>query len=165
MLRPVVETMREIGYKRAYVVHGMDAQERRGLDELSTLGPTHVAELNEDGEIRTFAISYEELGIEQADEKVIMCKLNRDAEAIEQVRVLSGEDHGSRRDIVCFNAAPILYITGHASDLAEGYHKACDLIDSGKAIRKLTSWVAQQQSGDASEKVERLEKMIGAVSA
>ncbi|MCE5297070.1 MAG: anthranilate phosphoribosyltransferase [Euryarchaeota archaeon] len=165
MLMPVAQTMKEIGYRRAYVVHGMDAQERRGLDELSTLGPTHVAELTEDGNIETFAISYEGLGIDQADEKVIMCKLNREAEAIEQVRVLSGEDHGSRRDIVCFNAAPIMYITGHASSLEEGYHKACDLIDSGKALKKLTGWVAQQQSGDASEKVEKLERIIGTVSA
>lgn len=165
MMMPVAKTMREIGYKRAFVVHGMDAQERRGLDEMSTLGPTHVIELSEDGELNQYAVSFSDLGIDPADEKILLCKLNKETEALEQVRVLSGEDRGSRRDIVCLNAAPIMYITGHASDLAEGYHKACDIIDSGKAIKRLTSWVSMQQSGDASEKVEKLEKMIATVSA
>ncbi|QLH75173.1 MAG: anthranilate phosphoribosyltransferase [Methanomassiliicoccales archaeon] len=165
MLLPVVRTMKEIGYKRAYVVHGTDAEGRRGLDELSTLGPTYVAELSSDGEVNTFTVSYKDLGIKQAEENVILCKLNREAEAVEQVRVLSGEAKGSRRDIVCLNAAPVLYITGHAADLVEGYHKACDLIDSGRALKKLMSWVSHQQSGDASEKIERLQKIISEVSA
>ncbi|HSV42373.1 MAG TPA: anthranilate phosphoribosyltransferase, partial [Methanomassiliicoccales archaeon] len=67
------------------------------------------------------------------------------------------------RDIVCLNTAPILYITGHASSLREGYHKAGDIIDSGKAIRKLRQWVSEQQSGDASIKVERLQQMMASV--
>jgi anthranilate phosphoribosyltransferase len=165
MVMPVAKTMREIGYKRAYVVHGMDAAEKRGLDELSTLGPTHVAEVLADGTINEFNFSYRSLGIKPADEPVILCKLDRNHEALEQLRILSGEDHGSRRDIVCLNAAPILYITGHASDMNEGYHKAGEIIDSGKAINKLKQWVTHQQSGEASAKVEHLEKLIESVVA
>jgi anthranilate phosphoribosyltransferase len=160
MVLPVVQTMREIGYQRAYVVHGMDAHEKRGLDELSTLGPTYVAELHKDGEIEQFCLDYKDLGIPTAKEEVILCKLNKDQEAMELLRVLSGEDHNSRRDIVCLNAAPILYITGHARDLREGLCKAEEIIDSGKAIRKLRQWVAQQQSGNADQKVEHLDRLI-----
>ena len=49
--------------------------------------------------------------------------------------------------------------------MMEGYHKAGDIIDSGKAIKKLKQWVTYQQSGEASAKVERLEKMIESVVA
>jgi anthranilate phosphoribosyltransferase len=58
------------------------------------------------------------------------------------------------------NTAPILYITGHAKDLKEGVRKAEELIDSGKAIRKLRQWVAEQQSGDSTVKVEQLDRLI-----
>jgi len=165
MVLPVIRTMKEIGYQRAFVVHGMDADQKRGLDELSTLGPTFVAELMKDGSIVEYTMDFRDLGIKPAKESVILCKLDRDQEAKEQLRVLSGEDRGSRRDIVCLNAAPILYITGRAKDLLEGYHKAEEIIDSGKAIKKLVQWVAQQQTTGASAKVERLEKMIEAVGA
>jgi anthranilate phosphoribosyltransferase len=165
MVMPVIRTMKEIGYQRAFVVHGMDAEQRRGLDELSTLGPTFVAELMKDGTIMEYALDFKDLGIAPAKEQVILCKLDRDQEAVEQLRVLSGEDKGSRRDIVCLNAAPILYITGRAKDILEGYYKAGEIIDSGKAIKKLVQWVSTQQTGSASAKVEKLEKMIEAVGA
>ncbi|HEX5680893.1 MAG TPA: anthranilate phosphoribosyltransferase, partial [Desulfobacterales bacterium] len=40
LLTPVTRVMREIGYRRAMVVHGFDAERRRGMDELSTIGET-----------------------------------------------------------------------------------------------------------------------------
>ncbi len=160
MVMPITKTMCEIGYRRAFVVHGMDAQEKRGLDELSTLGPTYVAELHSDGEIEEYVLDYKDLGLPTAKEEVILCKLNKGQEAIELLRVLSGEDHNSRRDIVCLNTAPILYITGHAKDLEEGVRKAEEIIDSGKAIKKLRQWVAEQQSGDSTVKVEQLDRLI-----
>ncbi|OPY31252.1 MAG: Anthranilate phosphoribosyltransferase [Methanomassiliicoccales archaeon PtaU1.Bin124] len=165
MVLPVTKTMKEIGYQRAFVMHGMDADQKRGLDEISTLGPTFVAELMKDGSIVEYTMDFRDLGIKPAKEQVILCKLDREHEAREQLRILSGEDKGSRRDIVCLNTAPILYITGKATDLLEGYHKAQQMIDSGKALRKLVQWVAQQQTGDASVKLEKLEKMIEAAGA
>lgn len=160
MVLPIAQTMREIGYRRAFVVHGLDAREERGLDELSTLGPSFVAELFPDGEIAEYRLSYKDLKVPMAEEKVIMCKLDREHEAIELLRMLAGESHGSRRDIVCLNTAPILYLCGHASDLADGYGKAQDLIDSGRAMRKLRQWVSAQQEDDPSLKVEHLDRMI-----
>ncbi|HSV42074.1 MAG TPA: anthranilate phosphoribosyltransferase, partial [Methanomassiliicoccales archaeon] len=63
MVMPVAKTMREIGYARAYVVHGLDAHGKRGLDELSTLGLTHVAELHNDGTITESVLNYADLDI------------------------------------------------------------------------------------------------------
>jgi anthranilate phosphoribosyltransferase len=124
-----------------------------------------VAELHPDGEIEEYVLDYKDLGLPTAKEEVILCKLNKGQEAIELLRVLSGEDHNSRRDIVCLNTAPILYITGHAKDLEEGVRKAEEIIDSGKAIKKLRQWVAEQQSGDSTVKVEQLDRLIEKSSA
>src|SRR5512136_2976328 len=56
MVLPIAESMREIGYRRALVMHGRSADGSRGMDELSTLGSSSVAELDEDGVIREYTI-------------------------------------------------------------------------------------------------------------
>ena len=114
------------------------------MDELSTLGQTYVAELTEDGIIREYAISSEDLGVAKADESSLLHQGDRSEEAIKLLRVLSGIDRGQRRDIVCLNASPLLCITDNAGDLREGMDKAADIIDSGKPIKKLKAWVAEQ---------------------
>jgi anthranilate phosphoribosyltransferase len=164
MVHPIAEAMREIGYKRAFVVHGRSRDNRRGMDELSTLGRSLVAELTEDGAIRTYSINAEDLGVGEADESSILYSSDREAEAIKLLRVLSGDDHSCRRKIVCLNAAPILCITDHARDLPEGMQKAADIIDSGKPIRKLKAWVTEQNR-DASQPLERLEEMVALARA
>ena len=93
-----------------------------------------------------------------------MCRLDKSREALLLLRLLSGQDKGSRRDIVLANAAPILVITGHAADLREGMAKAADIIDSGRAIKKLKQWVAEQSS-DPKAKAEKLEVMLESAQA
>ena len=131
----------------------------RGMDELSTLGRSSVAELTEDGTIREYAINPQDLGLREADESSILYQSDREAEAIKLLRVLSGEDRSFRRDIVCLNAAPLLCITDHASNLKEGMDKAADIIDCGKPIKKLKAWVAEQNL-DAGRPLEKLEEML-----
>ena len=75
------------------------------------------------------------------------------------LRILSGDEVGPRREIVCLNAAPILYIAGHASDMLDGTEKAAEIIDSGKPINKLKAWVSQQNTNPG-ERLERLEEML-----
>jgi anthranilate phosphoribosyltransferase len=159
MVVPIAEAMREIGYCRAFVVHGLSADATRGMDEVSTLGETITAELNDDGEINEITIRAQEMGIEKGDESAILHQADRKTEAIRLLKILSGDEVGDRRKIVCLNAAPILYIAGHASDLSEGMEKAAEIIDSGKPIRKLKEWVSEQNANPA-EKLERLDKML-----
>ncbi len=159
MVLPIARAMQEIGYKRAFVVHGRSEDDARGMDELSTLGRTHVAELTEDGIISEYSILAEDLGVKRADESSILHQGDITAEAVKLLRVLSGTDRGQRRDIVCLNAAPVLCITDHASDLKEGIGKAEDIIDSGEPIKKLKAWVEAQNS-DPALALERLEEML-----
>lgn len=159
MVLPVARAMREIGYKRALVVHGRSADGRRGMDEISTLGDTQVAELDENGEIREFTLYAGDLGIQRANELDILHISDNRQEAIRMLKILSGREWGPRRDIICLNAAPVLYITGHASDLKEGMAKAMDLMDSGKSIKKLRCWVAEQNS-EPGERLEWFDEML-----
>lgn len=57
---PLAQVLRTLGTKRALVVHGHD-----GLDELSTTGINRVTRLN-DGEISTFELDPESLGLQTA---------------------------------------------------------------------------------------------------
>jgi anthranilate phosphoribosyltransferase len=164
MVLPIAMAMREIGYKRAFVVHGRSADGSRGMDEISTLGDTQVAELDENGEIREFTLSPGDLGIPRAEESAILHRADNKQEAIRMLKILSGEEMGPRRDIICLNAAPILYITGHATDLKEGMTRAMDLIDSGKSIRKLRSWVAEQNLKPM-KRLERFDEMLDLANA
>ncbi len=61
--------LRNLGSRRALVVHG-----EGGLDELSTFGPTQVAELR-DGEIRTYRVTPEEVGLSSRSR--VMCRADR----------------------------------------------------------------------------------------
>ena len=68
--------------------------------------------------------------------------MKRDALAL--LRILAGKDGGPRCDIVCLNAAPLLYITGKAKTLEEGLQMARGAVASGKALAKLRDWVTWQ---------------------
>ena len=62
-VEPMAEVLKNLGSERAWVVHGSD-----GLDEITTSGPTAVAAL-EDGKVRTFEITPEQVGLARASRK------------------------------------------------------------------------------------------------
>jgi len=159
MVLPTARAMREIGYRRALVVHGLDGEGCRGMDEISTLGETLVAELHDDGQIVEYSIFPEDMGMERGTEEAIGVKADRHQEALLMLRMLSGEDGGGRKDIVCLNAAAILYITGRAPDLKEGVAMAGEMLESKRPIQKLKDWI-EQQNFQPAEKMERFEGLV-----
>ena len=123
-----------LGAKRLFVVHGLD-----GLDEITTTGPTRVAEVK-DGKVTTYDIEPGGFGIPTATRKDL---LGGDAaENAGYVReVLSGKT-GPRRDIVLLNAAAAIVAGQKAKDFTEGIAVAAHSIDSGAASEKLERLVA-----------------------
>ncbi|MEW5920193.1 MAG: anthranilate phosphoribosyltransferase [Bacillota bacterium] len=136
--------MREIGYRKALVVHGLAGDGVCGMDEASTLGETLVAELKEDGSIHYYSFLPEDLGIQRALPENLQPAADIKEEAHHMVRLLSGEENGARRDIVCLNAGLILYLMGITGTIKEGYHGSLEIIRSGKALQKLWDWVREQ---------------------
>jgi len=129
LVEKVAEVLRGLGVKRALVVHGLD-----GLDELSTVGETQVAEL-QGGKIRTYRLVPDEMGITRAR---ISELAGGDAETNARIAVqlLRGRK-GPQRDAGLLNAAAALLVSGLVKDLSSGLELASWSIDSGSAYRKL----------------------------
>ena len=138
------QTLREIGFKRAFIMHGLDDKSQKGMDEVSTLGTTHVAELKEDGTIEKYTIVPEDFGIKPAQFDEVASSRDVQNDSLMLLRVIMGKDEGPRSDIVCLNAAPLLYVMGKAKDLKEGVDMAREAIENGSALEKLRSWVTWQ---------------------
>ena len=125
----MAEALRALGSERAWVVHGED-----GLDEVTTTGPTLVAELRGD-RVRTFEVTPEEAGLSRARPEDLAGG-DAAANAVALRLVLQGRT-GPHRDIVLLNAAAALVVADRAEGLAEGVRIAADAIDSGAAAAKL----------------------------
>lgn len=140
-VKPLAEVLRNLGSEQAWVVHGDD-----GLDELTTTGPTHVAELK-DGNIRTFMIRPEEVGLPEVPFEALLGGDPADNAAA--LRALLDGATGPYRDIVLFNAGAALMIAGKAADLDAGMAMAADAIDTGRARTALDRLVAITNQSDA----------------
>lgn len=128
-VEPVAEVLKSLGSTHAWVVHGRD-----GMDELTTTGPTAVAELR-DGAISVFDVHPDDAGLEP----VQLADL-RGGDAAENAKALRNVLSGAPcpyRDIVCLNAAAALVVNDRAANLADGVKRAGRVIDSGKAEKAL----------------------------
>ena len=133
-VEPLAHVMKELGAEKVWVVHGSD-----GLDEITTTGPTQIAELA-DGTVRTFEITPGDAGIETVSPDAIKGgDPEYNAQAIREV--LAGTP-GPFRDIVVLNCAAALVITDKAADLKEGAALAAQSIDSGAAAKALDALVS-----------------------
>ena len=153
------KTLREIGFKRAVVMHGLDDHSDKGMDEFSTLGTTHVAELTEDGAIEKYTVTPEELGVGRTRFEELASSRDVQKDALSLLRVIMGKDQGPRSDIVCLNAAPLLYVAGKAKDIKTGVEMARAAIADGSALEKLRQWVTWQNE-KPEDGLPILEKMI-----
>ena len=133
-VEPMAQVLKSLGSERAWVVHGSD-----GLDEITTTGITKVAALDK-GDITTFTVHPDDAGIELAQPKDLKGGLpKQNAEAL--LNLLKGQK-GAYREIVDFNSAPALIISGKVSTLKEGARLAADMIDNGQAKQKLDQLVS-----------------------
>jgi anthranilate phosphoribosyltransferase len=133
-VEPLAEVLRNLGSVHAWVVHGADA-----LDELSTTGPTRVAELK-GGTISVFEVTPEEAGLPRA---TIDALKGGDAEFnAAAIRAVLGGEPGPFRDIVLLNAAAALIVAGKAASLGDGVERAARAIDTGAAAQALDRLVA-----------------------
>ena len=127
LIRPMAETLGELGSERAWLVHGGD-----GSDELSICGLSYVAELDADG-VHEFELHPAEAGLPVYPFEAILG--GTPAENGVAFRALLHGDHGAYRDAVLLNAAAALLVADKVSDLLSGVELARDSIDSGRALR------------------------------
>ena len=120
----MVEVLRNLNTKRAWVVHGSD-----GTDEISITGETYVVELD-DGNINEFKLNPKDAGLKPCNFSEILGgspKFN--AQKIENL--VNGEKSGFFHS-VAFNSAAALTISEQAKNLQDGVRIAADTLLSGK---------------------------------
>lgn len=154
-----VRTLKELGFKKAFVMHGLDDNSDQGMDEVSTIGVTHIAELKEDGSIENYEITPDDFGIKRGTFEEIASTKDVQLDAMNLLKVLAGKDTGPRSDIICLNTAPLLYVMGKAKDLKQGVEMARQAIADGKPVDKLRDWVTWQNDSPE-DGLPTLEKMI-----
>jgi anthranilate phosphoribosyltransferase len=136
----LAQVLKNLGTERALVVHGLD-----GLDELTTTDKTRLTELKE-GDIKTFYIQPEDVGIKRARLGDLEVKgAQESAEVIK--KLLEGKSDSPKKDIVLLNASAGIMVGGLAEDLQEGLSLATNSLDSGRARQCLerlieVSWKA-----------------------
>jgi anthranilate phosphoribosyltransferase len=134
LLLPMAETLKRLGTRKAWVVHGSD-----GLDEITTTGVTYAAIL-EENTITEREFTPADFGLPVASlDKLKGGEAEENATAIRAV--LEGRKCAFR-DIVLANATAVLMIHGSVETIEAGMKKAAAAIDSGEAIRVLKDYIA-----------------------
>ncbi|MBF0354285.1 MAG: anthranilate phosphoribosyltransferase [Alphaproteobacteria bacterium] len=131
-VEPLAQVLGRLGSEKAWVMHG------DGMDELTTTGPSQVAELK-DGKVTLFEVTPEMAGLQRATKSDL---LGGDPayNAVALMALLDGVT-GPYRDIVILNAAAALIVADKAKDLKEGAALAAQAIDTGAAKATLQKLV------------------------
>jgi anthranilate phosphoribosyltransferase len=128
-IEPLAAVLGALGSERAIVVHGSD-----GLDEITTSGPTFVAELS-GGKVKSYEIKPEDVGLARAKSEDLK---GGDAEVnAAALRAVLGAQPGPFRDVALLNAAAALLVADKAKTLKEGLELAQKSVDTGAAQKRL----------------------------
>lgn len=132
-VEPLAHVLKNLGSKAVWVVHGCD-----GMDEVTTTGPTRVAELK-NGKITTFEITPEQAGLPIAYFEELKGG-DPEFNAVALRALLDGE-RNAYRDIVVINVAAALVMCDEAKNLNEAARMAEQAIDDGKAQNALNALI------------------------
>lgn len=134
LCEPMARALQSLGVRRGMVVCGQ--VDSKNLDELSSLGTTHIAEFYQGCGFSTSVSSPENLPLLPATladlhggDKFVNAEIIRS--------ILRGDERGPKRDAVLLNAGAALFVAGKAKSLAAGWELAGETIDSGRANAKL----------------------------
>ena len=129
LIRPMAETLNQLGSEAAWLVHGSD-----GTDELTITGVSWVAVLA-GGAVTEREVHPEDAGLAtHSFDDITGGTPQQNGAAL--AAVLAGAK-GAYRDAVLLNAAAALVIADKAAGLREGVEMAGESIDSGRALDKL----------------------------
>ena len=134
LVEPLAQVLASLGVKRGMVVYGQDK-----LDEISLSSATTVCEIK-DGWYKTYEIKPEDFGFERCQKQELTG--GAPEENAEITRAILRGEKGAKRNAVLLNAGASLYIGGKAQSFKDGVALAAELIDSGRANKKLEEFIA-----------------------
>jgi len=129
LVEPMAHVLKNLGLKKALVVHGSD-----GLDEMTTTGKSFISEYN-GKEVISYDIDPQELDIPLSKpDDLVGGGLEENVSIFKDI--LNGKK-GPKRDVVILNAAYALYISEKNKNIKECLILANESINSGRALNKL----------------------------
>ncbi|HHB1358989.1 TPA: anthranilate phosphoribosyltransferase [Vibrio cholerae] len=124
LVRPIAQTMLQMGLKRAAVVHGS------GLDEVAIHGETQVAEIRQ-GELIEYTLTPEDFGVSRYPLDAIRGGEPEENRAI-ITQILTGNGTAAQMAAVAVNVALLLRLFGQ-EDLKANTQQAIAVMKSGQA--------------------------------
>lgn len=133
LCRPMAEVLKRLGSKHVLVVHA-----EVGLDEISIMGKTFVAELK-DQQITEYTVSASEFGLtENTLDGLSVTSAEESLQLIKDALGKASDERATKaRDIITLNAGAAIYASDLANTLSEGVELAADAIGSGLALTKM----------------------------
>ena len=134
-LEPMSSALNGMGIKRAVVVHGAG-----GLDEASLAGANQFRFL-ENEIIRSEIIYPSDIGLTEISNECLRGDdLNANAKIL--TSLLKGEGNKYHKEVVAFNVALVLWVSGAEDDLSVGVKRSLDCLNTDK------SWLLFKQLRD-----------------
>ncbi|MDE5908853.1 MAG: anthranilate phosphoribosyltransferase [Lachnospiraceae bacterium] len=138
LVEPLARVLTSLGVRHGMVVYGTDK-----MDEISASAPTMICEFHE-SEFKTYTITPEDFGLSSCKKEDLTG--GSPAQNAEITRSILKGEKGPKHNAVLLNAGAALYIGGRAASLKDGITLAAELIDSGKALTVLDTFVTESQS-------------------
>ena len=131
LMEDYAHAAKALGAKRVMVIHSRD-----GFDEISPIEPTDVFQINEDGKEYRYVIDPAKFGISDAKADELEGGNGADNAQL-AMEVLNGRGRATIKAAVGLNAGAVLYLSGKAKTLKDGYDMAVAAMSNGTTLRKL----------------------------
>jgi anthranilate phosphoribosyltransferase len=139
LVHMMADVVAEMDFNHVIVAHGLD-----GLDEISLIGRTSIAEIK-GKKVKYYEVSPEDFGLKRCTlAEIAGGSPAFNAEVIRNI--FSGAEKGPRRDFLTLNNAATLYVSGKAKSIQDGLALSRSLLDSGAAQRKLQELVERSNA-------------------
>ncbi len=139
LVHMMADVVAEMDFNHVIVAHGLD-----GLDEISLIGRTSIAEIK-GKKVKYYEVSPEDFGLKRCTlAEIAGGSPAFNAEVIRNI--FSGAEKGPRRDFLTLNNAATLYVSGKAKSIQDGLAISRSLLDSGAAQRKLQELVERSNA-------------------
>ena len=142
LVETIAKVSLNLGVKRGMIVHGFDSKGNPAMDEISNVGKTKVAFI-EDGNIDVRYITPEDFGLEYSREEDIQAPDSPE----EHVQIIKDildnrietKQQKARMDLCLMNSASILYVTDKVKSLKEGVELSRKVLKEGIAKEQLNN--------------------------
>ena len=124
---------KNLDMEHVIIVHGDD-----GLDEISICSETTISELK-GGQISEYKISPKDFGLNISSFDQISASSSQES-LLHVNRAFEGEK-SAVQDMIALNSGAALYVASIVDSMSEGVEMAFDLMNSGQAAQKLSSYV------------------------